>query len=70
MLFSDDVAHIDIAPHDPNRICRLYGTVTRKGTDQDPSRPQRTSGILYIPPTFKEANENDLGLMMAGGKTA
>ena len=59
MLFSDDVAHIDIAPHDPNRICRLYGTVTRKGTDQDPSRPQRLSEILYIPPTFGKENENE-----------
>ena len=59
MLFTDDVAHIDISPHDPNRICRLYGTVTRKGTDKDPERPQRESQILYVPTGFSRPNANE-----------
>lgn len=48
MLFSTQGAHIDIAPHDPNRICKLYGCYSRKGANT-PDRPQRLSQIVSVP---------------------
>ena len=59
MLFTDQIAHVDTAPFDPNRICRLYGTTTRKGTNLDAERPQRESEILYIPEGFERINRNE-----------
>lgn len=39
---------IDSAPHDPNRICKLYGTMTRKG-DELGDRKHRRSCLLEVP---------------------
>lgn len=52
MLFSAGGAHIDCAPHDPNRICKLYGCVSRKGVNT-PNRPQRLSTIVNVPEEIK-----------------
>lgn len=52
MLFSTNGAHIDIAPHDPNRICKLYGCYSRKGANT-PDRPQRLSYIVSVPEEIK-----------------
>jgi len=52
MLFSAGGAHIDCAPHDPNRICKLYGCVSRKGVNS-PDRPQRLSTIVSVPEEIK-----------------
>lgn len=52
MMFSTERAHVDIAPHDPNRICKLYGTMSRKGSNA-PDRPHRLSVILNVPDEIK-----------------
>ena len=52
MLFSAGGAHIDCAPFDPNRICKLYGCISRKGVNS-PDRPQRLSTIVSIPEEIK-----------------
>jgi len=43
----DDV-DIDLTVYNPSRICKLYGTMTRKG-DSTMDRPHRRSRILEIP---------------------
>lgn len=48
MLFSDDTMDIDQKVFNPARICKLYGTMARKGADTE-SRPHRMSRILRIP---------------------
>ncbi len=45
--FDDDQVKIDTSVHNAARIVRLYGTLTRKGT-QTPDRPHRRSRILKI----------------------
>ena len=46
--FDTDRAAIDRSVHNPARLCRLYGTVARKG-DSTPDRPHRRSKILSVP---------------------
>ena len=46
--FSDDHVSIDTSVFNPARICKLYGTWSRKG-DSIPSRPHRLSHIVNIP---------------------
>ena len=46
--FSDEVVSVDKSVSNAARICRLYGTVARKGTDTD-DRPHRVSKILHVP---------------------
>ena len=51
MLFSDSEeggVSIDTAVFDPNRIAKLIGTTSNKGSDT-PERPQRLSRILTVP---------------------
>lgn len=58
MLFSDSEeggVSIDTAVFDPNRIAKLIGTTSNKGSDT-PERPQRLSRILTVPDEFKETD--------------
>ena len=47
-LFDDDAVSIDTKVANASRICKLYGTVSRKGEDTA-ERPHRVSTILTIP---------------------
>jgi hypothetical protein len=49
--FSDDEVKIDTAVHDPNRITKVYGTMTGKG-ESTPERPHRRSSIRRVPQTI------------------
>jgi archaellum biogenesis ATPase FlaH len=53
VLFSTDKVKIDTTTYNASRICKLYGTVSRKGSDT-PERPQRESKILRVPDEVKE----------------
>lgn len=46
--FSDDAVGLDTTVSNPARICRLYGTIARKG-DSTADRPHRMAAILYVP---------------------
>ena len=48
MLFADRQMDIDLTTFNPSRICKLYGTVARKGASTE-ERPHRMSKILKIP---------------------
>jgi P4 family phage/plasmid primase-like protien len=48
--FNDDWVTIDRAVFNPARICKLYGTIARKG-DETPSRPHRRAVILEHDPS-------------------
>ena len=52
MFFSTDKVKIDCSTYNPSRICKLYGTYSRKGSDT-PERPQRCSSILKVPSEIK-----------------
>ena len=52
MYFSTDKVKIDCSTFNPSRICKLYGTVSRKGADTK-ERPQRESKILRVPKEIK-----------------
>jgi hypothetical protein len=46
--FSDSVVTVDEATANPARICKLYGTMARKG-DSMPDRPHRRSALIETP---------------------
>jgi archaellum biogenesis ATPase FlaH len=48
MYFSTDKVKIDVSTFNNSRICKLYGTVSRKGSDTI-DRPQRLSGFVRVP---------------------
>lgn len=50
--FSSPVVGVDRVVFDANRICKLYGTISRKG-DSTPDRPHRQSRLCYVPPDFR-----------------
>lgn len=52
MLFSNEKIKIDVANKDPNRICKLYGTLAQKGRDTE-ERPHRMSKMTYYPTEIK-----------------
>ena len=52
MYFSTDRVKIDCSTFNPSRICKLYGTYSRKGADTA-ERPQRCSSILKVPSEIK-----------------
>ena len=52
MYFSTDKVKIDCSTFNPSRICKLYGTYSRKGADTK-ERPQRLSAILRVPTEVK-----------------
>jgi hypothetical protein len=51
-LFSDDRVAIDISMFNAARICKLYGTLARKG-DSTPDRPHRWSRVLSVPDPYE-----------------
>lgn len=58
MLFSDDKVDIDESVFNAARICKLYGTMAKKGANIA-DRPWRMSQIIYTPQVI---TENDLSL--------
>lgn len=52
MLFSNPNVEIDCSTFNSSRICKLYGTFSRKGSNTK-KRPQRESKILRIPDEVK-----------------
>lgn len=57
IYFSTDKVKIDCSTFNPSRICKLYGVISRKGSDTK-ERPQRESKILRVPQEVKiTANE-------------
>ena len=59
MLFSDSATGIDLKTGNPARVCKLYGTMARKGADT-PERPHRMSRIIRAP---EEIRRNDRALL-------
>ena len=55
MLFSDDSIDIDVKVGNPSRICKLYGTMAKKGTNI-PERPHRMARIVKTPTELKPNN--------------
>ena len=47
-IFSDETIDVDVKVGNPARICKLYGTVAKKGADTK-ARPHRMSRILTVP---------------------
>lgn len=45
MFFSDDELKIDTTNFNPSRICKLYGTMARKGSNTE-ENPHRLSYLL------------------------
>lgn len=52
IYFSTDKVKIDCSTFNPSRICKLYGVISRKGSDTK-DRPQRESKILKVPQEVK-----------------
>lgn len=52
MYFSTEKVKIDTSTFNPSRICKLYGVVSRKGSNTK-ERPQRESKILRVPKDVK-----------------
>lgn len=50
-MFSDDKVDIDEKVFNAGRICKLYGTMAKKGANI-PERPWRMSRIRYVPETI------------------
>ena len=48
LRFSDEQVKVDTAVFNPARICKLYGTLARKGDDM-PDRPHRIARLLQTP---------------------
>ena len=55
MLFADDRMDVDQVTFNPSRICKLYGTVARKGTSTE-KRPHRMSRILHVPEQIEKVS--------------
>lgn len=52
MYFSTDKVKIDCSTFNPSRICKLYGAISRKGSDTK-ERPQRESKFVRVPKEIK-----------------
>ena len=52
MYFSTEKVKIDCTTFNPSRICKLYGCISRKGSNTV-DRPQRESKILRVPKDVK-----------------
>lgn len=52
MYFSTEKVKVDCTTFNPSRICKLYGTYSRKGSNTK-DRPQRLSTILRVPNELK-----------------
>ena len=55
MFFSTEKVKVDCSTFNPSRICKLYGTYSRKGADTK-ERPQRMSTILKVPEEIKSTS--------------
>lgn len=55
MLFSDESIDIDVKVGNPSRICKMYGTMAKKGTNI-PERPHRMARIVKTPEEIKPNN--------------
>lgn len=62
--FSLPVVAIDTSVFNPARICKLYGTASRKG-DHVPERPHRWAKILSIPPAIETVSTDLLEQLAA-----
>lgn len=52
MLFSDNDVDVDTSVFNASRICKVYGTSSRKGANTE-DRPQRESRIVWVPDEIK-----------------
>ena len=57
-MYSDNEVEVDEKVFNAGRICKLYGTMAKKGANIK-ERPWRMSEIVYVP---KEYEENDISL--------
>lgn len=48
MMFSDEVISVDTSVKNASRICKLYGTVAKKGSNTT-ARPWRKANIIKVP---------------------
>jgi hypothetical protein len=62
--FSDTVVKVDTATANASRICKLYGTMARKG-DPTPERPHRLSRVLEEPETLTPVSLDALEALAA-----
>ena len=53
MMFYDDNVKIDKATTDRNRIAKVIGTSSVKGSKKSTDRPQRESKFIYVPQEWK-----------------
>lgn len=60
-MFSTDAVKVDTTTFNPARICKLYGTLAKKGADTE-ERPHRMSRIIFAP---KQLAANDIALLEA-----
>lgn len=63
-IFNDDVVQVDQAVYNPSRIWKLYGTVARKG-DNEEFRPWRMSGLKHSPEVVEEVTQQQLRAILA-----
>lgn len=61
LLFGDSRVKVDTAVFNPARICKLYGTMSVKGSDT-PERPHRMAKLLHVP---EKIEANPIGLLEA-----
>jgi len=59
MLFADDNMLVDLTTFNPSRICKLYGTVARKGASTE-KRPHRMSKIINVPERIEKVSIEQL----------
>jgi len=52
-LFSDSRVKVDLTTFNPARICKLYGTICRKGSNTA-DRPHRLSRLIEVPEGYHE----------------
>lgn len=65
MQFSDDKAKVDTSVFNLSRVCKLYGTFSRKGAANSSERPQRESHLMNVPESI-DINDNALLVKVAG----
>ena len=53
MIFSDENVDVDVSVYNAARISRLMGSYSCKGSNNDPTRPQRKCRFLYVPDEVK-----------------
>lgn len=63
--FSDDAVEVDQTTFNAARICKLYGTVARKG-DNLPDRPHRPSRILEVPGQESDVISGSINIVSRG----